>query len=167
MSPDFETRLDSALTQLANGASPHAVLTDAPESAHLIAVAHELRLLAPTPQPRLAEGRHRFLNEAARLIQPTRVFERVMSRPVRTFGFAAVLLLIVVGVLVIVETGLFVGNVPVSSSSTLTMSPTYIPTPTRTAAAPMNLAPFIPTFATNLTHLPQPQPVPTPLSTRD
>jgi hypothetical protein len=166
MSRDFETRLDNALTQLANGASPDAVLADAPEAANLIAVARELQILAPTPPPRLAQGRRRFLNEVAYLIQPPRSFQRVIARPVQTFGFAAALVLLVLGVLMIAETSLFVGHIPAVSSSTLTISPTHLTTPTRTTAVPMNLAPFAPTLATHL-NSPQPKPVPTPMASRE
>jgi hypothetical protein len=166
MSRDFETRLDNALTQLADGALPDAALADAPEVANLVAIAREFQVLAPIPQPRLAEGRRRFLNEVARLIQPPRFLGRVLSPPIQIFGIAAVLVLIVFGVLMIAETNFFAGSVPGASSSTLTMSPTHLTTPTRTTAAPMNLAPFAPTLATHL-NLPQPKPVPTPMATRD
>lgn len=164
MSRDFETRLDDALAQLTNGASVD--LTDVPESANLVALARELQILAPTPPPRLAEGRRRFLNQAAHLVQPPRLFERAMARPIRTFGFAAVLVLVIVGALLIPETNFFAGNVPAVSSLTLTTSPTHLTTPTRTTAAPMNLAPFAPTRVTHLDS-PQPKPVPTPLAARD
>jgi len=167
MSRDFETRLDDALTQLAQGASPGTRLADAPEAANLIAVVRELQMLAPAPQPRLADGRRRFLNEAARLAQSPRAFERVMARPARTLGFAAILVLLVFGVLLVAETSFFAGNVPAASSSTLTMSPTHLTTPTRTTAVPLNLAPFAPTLVTHLTNSPQPKPVPTPIATRD
>ncbi len=158
MSRDLETRLDDAL-------APGA-LADAPEVASLVAVARELQILAPTPQPRLADGRRRFLNEAARLVQPPRVFERALARPARAFGLAAALVLIVIGALLIAETSFFAGNVPAVSSLTLTISPTHLTTPTGTTAAPMNLAPFAPTQVTHLS-LPQPKPVPTPLASRD
>ena len=166
MSRDFETLLDNALIQLANSVLPDAALADAPEVANLVAVARELQILAPAPQPRLAEGRRRFLNQAARLDLPRRVFERVVARPIRAFGFAAALVLIVIGALLIAETSFFAGNVPAVSSLTLTMSPTHLTTPTRTTAAPMNFAPFAPTQATHL-NLPQPKPVPTPIVLRD
>ena len=126
MSRDFETRLDNALTQLAQGASPDAVLADAPEAANLIAVARELEILAPAPQPRLTDGRRKFLNEAAHLVQSPRIFERVMVRPARTLGFAVVLVLLMFGVLLIAETNFFAGSVPGASSSTLTTSPTHM-----------------------------------------
>jgi hypothetical protein len=158
MSRSFETRLDDALAD--------AALADAPEVTKLVAVARELQVLAPTPQPRLAEGRHRFLNEAARLVQPPHIFERMMVRPARTFGFAAVLVLLVLGVWLIAESSMFVGHVPGVSSSTLTMSPTDITTPTGTTAARMNLVPLAPTLVTHLCS-PQPKPVPTPMSPRD
>ncbi|MEW5717407.1 MAG: hypothetical protein AB1817_02150 [Chloroflexota bacterium] len=166
MSRDFETQLDDALTRFASGASPDTASADAPEVANLVAVARALQILAPTPQPRLANGRHRFLNEAARVVQSPRIFERVLARPARTFGLAAALVLLVIGALLIAETSFFAGNVPAVSSLTLTMSPTHLTTPTRTTAAPMNLAPFAPTLATHL-NLPQPKPVPTPLAARD
>ncbi|MBM3127257.1 MAG: hypothetical protein FJ009_01315 [Chloroflexi bacterium] len=162
MSCDFETRLDDALA-----GSASSDLAAAPEVANLIAVARELHILAPTPQPRLADGRRRFLNEAARAIQPPHIFQRVIARPVRTFGFAAMLVLIVVGALLIAQTSFFPGAIPGSSSLTLTMSPTHLTTPTRTTAAPLNLVPFAPTLVTHLTNLPQPKPVPTPIATRD
>ncbi|MCI0475930.1 MAG: hypothetical protein L0Y55_06755 [Anaerolineales bacterium] len=164
MSRDFETRLDDALTQLANGVSVD--LADVPESANLIAVARELQILAPAPQPRLAEGRCRFLNAAARLVQPPRLFDRVLAYPARAFGFAAVLVLIVVGALLIAEMSFFASNVPAASSLTLTMSPTHLTTPTRTTAAPLNLVPSAPTLAAQLDS-PQPKPVPTPMVARD
>jgi len=167
MSRDFETRLDNALTQLAQGESPDAVLADAPEAANLIAVARELQILALAPQPRLAEGRRRFLNEAARLIQPPRFLGRALPRPIQTFGIAAVFVLLMFGVLLIAETNFFASGVPGASSSTLTMSPTHLTTPTRTTAVPMNLAPFAPTLVTHFANLPQPKPVPTPMATRE
>jgi hypothetical protein len=167
MSRDFETRLDNALAQLDQGASPDAVLADVPEAANLITVARELQMLAPAPQPRLAEGRRRFLNEVARLIQPPHFWGRVLSCPIQIFGIAAVLVLLMFGVLLIAETNFFIGNVPGAGSSTLTMSPTYLTTPTRMTAVPMNLAPFAPTLEIHLANLPQPKPVPTPMATRD
>ena len=166
MSRNFETRLDDALTQLATGATLDAELADVPEVANLIIVARELQILAPAPQPRLAEGRRKFLNEAARMVQPPRVFERAMTPPARVFGFAVVLMLLVVGVWLVMETSTFVGNVPGASSSTLTMSPTHFTTPTGTTATPMNLAPFAPTLVTHL-NPPQPKPVPIPLAAGD
>jgi hypothetical protein len=166
MSRDFETRLDDALAQLASGALPDAAFADAPEAASLIAVARELQILAPTPQPCLAGGRRRFLNEAARRVQSPRILERVIARPARAVGFAAVLVLIVIGALLIAETSFFASTVPAVSSLTLTTSPTHLTTPTRTTAALMNLVPFTPTQATPLS-LPQPKPVPTPLVSRD
>jgi hypothetical protein len=167
MSRDFETQLDDALAQPAPSASPDATLADASEVASLVAVARALQILAPAPQPRLADGRRRFLNETARLVQSPRIFERAMRRPARTLGIAAVLVLLMFGVLLIAETSFFAGSVPGASSSTLTMSPTYLTTPTRTTAVPMNLAPFAPTLVTHLADLPQPKPVPTPMTTRD
>jgi hypothetical protein len=166
MSRDFETRLDDALAQLASGALPDAAFADAPEAASLIAVARELQILAPTPQPRLAEGRRRFLSQAAQFVQPPRVSERVAARPARAFGIAAVLVLIVIGAWVIAETNFFVGNVPAVSSLTMTLSPTHQTTPTRTTAAQMNLMPFAPTLVIH-SNSPLPQPVPTPLASRD
>jgi hypothetical protein len=167
MSRDIETRLDDAWSQVTRNASSDVVSAEAPEVMNLIAVARELQLLAPTPQVRLAEGRRKFLDQAARAIEARRPFERAMRHPARAFGLAGVVVLLVLGVLMIAQMSPFVVQVPETNSSTLTMSPTYMTSPTRTIAVPINLAPSAPTLAARLNDSPQPKPVPTPLALRD
>jgi hypothetical protein len=170
MSRDSETSLDNVLTQLVNGALPDAAfaqVADAPQVAQLVALVRELQMLAPTPQPRLAAGRRRFLNEAARRTQPSCVFGRAGARPLRVFGFAVALVALVFGVLMLAETSPLGERIPVASSSTLTTSPTHMITPTGTTAVPGSLAPIAPTLVTRWANLPHPKPVPTPMVVQD
>jgi hypothetical protein len=167
MSRDLETRLDDALARLASGNSPDAALADASDVADLIVVARELQILAPTPQPRLAEGRRKFLNEAARLAQPARRFGRGIPRSAPAFVFAAMFVLMVFGALMVTKVIPVAGTETIPLSSSLTMSPTYLPTPLKTATASVNVVSSAPTFVVHLTELPQPRPVPTAASTRE
>jgi len=108
--------------------------------------------LAPTPAPRLAEGRRRFLNAAHR------------SAPSRSSGTAYRAPLVIatacVCALIVGATLVMLGQ-PTPAPTT---SPTFTITPVKTALAPRNAvrAHLVPSPLPEILS-PKPQPVPTPL----
>ena len=140
-----------------NFENPFKDLQDAPD---LISVAQRLQMLAPTPKPRLENGRQRFLAEAARLRRQTRQFEtaptttrslpsQASPQPTKV-GFAFVLprfqspglqltaaIILVISVLLVGGAMIMLPNWSSNSVSpklaTPVMSPTYTVTPTRIA----------------------------------
>ncbi len=152
-SPDFDTQLDDALTRLVQGAPIDALERDVPEAADLLAVAQRMQLLKPTPEPRLAPGRARFLREAAGLDRP-RVINWI-GRPALALA-AIVLLVLAVSVM-------FVGAMPGFATPSLT--PTYTATPTNASPSPVQRSYLAPVHAVSAPpHLPAAVPAPAPVS---
>ena len=146
---NFDTRLDEALSQLADGDSSKALAERNPETDDLLQVARRLRVLAPAPIPDLARGRRAFLAQAAHLDTQSAVTRHWSWRPsprrVLAFAGSAVLVLLV-GVMITLTAGSFVAGiqgVPAWwSSSTPTTRPTYTATPTQISLAPVESGVF-------------------------
>ncbi len=156
---DFETKLDDALTQFAQGASVDTEMKRAPDVADLISLVEHLQILAPVPDVRLTEGRRKFLNEAARLVEP-----RVAPRRVPAFAFATLIVLLMAGILIAaVVFGQSGSSDTPSMQATLepTQSPTYSETP-RTMIAPNRAIPNVGTVPVHTSQIHVPHPVPTP-----
>ncbi len=161
---DFETRLDDTLTQFVQDKSRDTAISQAPDAADLISLADHLQILTPAPEPRLAEGRRKFLNEAARLQDSRAVQRRVLS-----LAFASVIVLIVGSLLVIIATtGLgFQANPTLQATLMPTQAPALSATPK--SARSQNYA--APDNANNVLsavqpYVPVPVPAPTPASLR-
>ncbi len=156
---DFETKLDEALRNVAEGKSDDA-LRQMPEAADLIKVAQRIQLLKPAPEPHLAQGRERVLAEAARLHIPARTrtsLWRLLPRPALAFLTAFILF---AGGLVFVSMRVSMGDW--SNTPSATVSPTLTGTPTNTAFGRMNSIPMAPTRANQSTGMSRPEPAPTP-----
>ncbi len=150
---DFETKLDDALTRLAQGAPVETVKRDVPEAADLIAVAQRLQLLEPTPEPHLAAGRARLLQQAAEPERP-RVSFGWIRRPV--LALAALIIVLVAASM------MFVGATPGFATPSLT--PTYTATPTNTMPSPSQHTFTAPVFAISAPPgAPDPAPAPAPV----
>lgn len=158
---DYETRLDNALQKLAQGRSDDA-LREMPEASDLINVAHQLQSLEPAPEPHLAEGRARFMAEAARLGAPARprsAARHWVPRPMLAFLTAFILL---AGGMVFITVRTSMADW--ANTPSPTMSPTLTGTPTNAAYERMNQIPALPTLSNSnrWTGMNRPEPAPTP-----
>ena len=167
---DFETKLDEALSQLAEDGSPEQLGVYSSETGELLQVARRLRVLAPAPMPNLAKGRHAFMVQAARLgAQPasaSRWSRQLHPRRPLVLAGSAVLVLIV-GVMVALTASSFVAGIQAVptwwSSSTPTMHPTYTATPTQISMAPVEFGEFRSSWVPQIesrSSLPSPNPAP-------
>ncbi len=159
---DFETRLDDTLTKFVQDKSRDTAISQVPDAADLISLADHLQILTPAPEPRLAEGRRKFLNEAARLQDSRAVQRRVLS-----LAFASVIVLIVGSLLVIIATtGLgFQANPTLQATLMPTQAPALSATP-KSARSQNYAAPENANNALSAVQPHAPTPVPTPASLR-
>ncbi|MBI4674552.1 MAG: hypothetical protein HY741_23145 [Chloroflexi bacterium] len=144
MTRDFNTQLDEALELVRQGASTETVVRAFPDAAELIGVAQRLQILAPTPALSLADGRRRFLNEAARLdarrVSTVNLFGRWLSRSAFA-ALAIALLVLVVGATITLAAG---GVFPIlAPAPTATITPTAVPTSSPTPQATLTPEPSI------------------------
>lgn len=148
---DFESRLDDALNQLVGGTVTNDPGSDVSE---LISVARGLQIIAPTPEPNLANGRRRLLTAAAHVDEsPARLWHSRFS-----FALVGVLAIVVLSVLTMT---VMAGGSLFAQTVTPTMSPTYTTTPTRISFVPSVDA--VPNSIQLNDTQPSPAPIPTPL----
>ena len=162
---DFESRLDSALKRMTVDAPVEHSSGSEPETAELIRVAQRLQVLAPAPTPRLADGRRRFLNEAARQLDQSgntsNWFGRVTHRPALALAMILVLLVFAASAMMVFSQS----NPALPMTWTQTAEPTFTATPTKTSLSPDGtraVDPY-PSTSSRDPHLPSPQPVPAPV----
>jgi hypothetical protein len=161
---DYESKLDEALKYLAEGKSDDAIRS-MPEAADLIKVAERLQLLKSAPEPHLAQGRDRFMSEAARLRAPVGArpsLRRWLPRPV--LAFLTVFILLASG-MVFVTMRASMGNW--SNTPNPTSSPTLTGTPTNAAFGRTDGIPMVPTRANRSVGMSRPEPAPTPNPPRE
>ena len=162
---DLESRLDDALKQMALDSPLEDLNGSEPDTAELVRVAQRLQILAPVPVPQLADGRRRFLNEAARRFEPRAGFlswfGRVAHRPALAFAMALVLIIFAASAMMVFSQS----NPALQITSTQTLAPTFTATPTKISLAPDGASIVEPQSATDSRHLhlPEPQPVPAPV----
>ncbi len=159
---DFETKLDRALAHLAEGKADDG-LRDMPEATDLIKVAQRLQILKLSPEPRLAEGRQRFMSEAARH-SPARArspLPRLLARPVLAFLTAFILF---ASGMIFMSMRASMGDLSYTPSPS--SSPTLTRTPTNTAFGRMDSLPVAPTRSIQQVGPNQPEPAPTPAAPR-
>ncbi len=151
---NLETRLDEALNRLAGGTSIVNAATNDVDVQELVTVAMRLQSLAPVPEPRLANGRRRFLAEASRHYDTNRWMGLL---PRRAWTFALTLLALVVVSAVFLAAWSMIAdrqNAPVFQATlTQTASPTYLPTPAGDV-------PLSPLAGAKRPQLPEPCPTP-------
>lgn len=144
-SGDFDTKLDEALSRLAENDASEQRAQGIPETQDLVLVARRLRVLAPAPMPNLANGRIKVLSYAAHLgAQPdnTRRWPLQLT-PHRVLAFASsAVIVLVVGVIITLIASSLAAGIPSAPvwwfSSTPTMRPTYTATPTQISLAPLD-----------------------------
>ncbi len=158
---DIESRLDDALTRLSQGASRDTRISRASDVSDLISLAEYLQILAPAPEPRLEEGRRKFLQEAARMAKPP-----AEARLRLSFAIAAMVVLIVGIVMVAAAMSGRAGSFA-NPSLQATMTPTHAPTFSVTPSSmftPNNIAAdtTIIMLDASQTYMPVPAPTPTP-----
>ncbi len=162
---DFESRLDIALKQMAIDTPVENPSGSEPETAELIRVAQHLQILAPAPTPQLADGRRRFLNEAARQLDQSgnisNWFGRVAHRPALAFAMILVLLVFAASAMMVFSQT----NPALPMTWTQTAEPTLTATPTKTSLSPDGTSAVdqYPSISSRDPHLPSPQPVPAPV----
>jgi len=160
MNSDIEARLDNAVTRLAHGASLDDVAGDGPDVAELIPVVQRLQALAPAPEPRLADGRRRFLAQAARLADQSGGMRGWLGRAVarRALAFAVVIVILLAGSAAAMAMWSTMAGRPATPdfqmTLTQTVAPTYSATPVRDLQLPV--APL----AAKRPDLPEPCPTP-------
>jgi hypothetical protein len=162
---DFESRLDDVL-QAALDAPVDNLNASEPDNAELIRVAQHLEILAPTPEPRLADGRRRFLNEAARRLEQrgrfTNWFGRAVHRPAWVFAMVLVVIVFAASAMMVFSQS----NPALQITSTQTMAATFTATPTKISLAPNSVIANESHLSMNsrqIVHMPEPQPVPVPV----
>ncbi len=133
---DIETRLDDTLTRLAGGASAVDAAGNDADVQELVRVAQRLQSLAPTPEPRLANSRRRFLAQAARQRAASR-WTRLLPRRVWAFALTVLVLVAASAVMLVAWSAVNRQNAPVFQVTlTQTVSPTYAATPAGGSQAP-------------------------------
>jgi hypothetical protein len=127
---NIETRLDNALARVAGDAVDVNVASNDAEVQELIHVAQHLQLLAPVPEPQLADSQRRFLGEAMRHHTPVRG-TRLLPHRARAFAFTLLVLVVASAVMLLALSAVANRqNAPIFQvTSTLTVSPTYAATP--------------------------------------
>jgi hypothetical protein len=169
ITPSSKNQFDFALHELEHDLSSKRG-AGSQETEDLVPIARKLAVLMPAPEPRLANGRQKFLTEAARMVE-----SKSGSRPGQRVGiagrrlmFAAILsvLLLGGGTLAMAMNGVgWSGSPTAPSAATPAIIPTDTVTPTRIAlfAAP-NSAGNGPVPGTNdmFTRMPAPSPAPVP-----
>ncbi len=162
---DFESRLDDALNPLALDAPVDNLNASEPDMAELVRVAHHLQMLAPTPEPQLADGRRRFLHQAARRLEHSSGFTnwlgRAAHRPARAFAVVVVVIVFAASAMLVFSQS----NPALQITSTQTLAPTFTATPTKVSLAPTGAIAKAPHLSIDSRHLrvPAPQPVPVPV----
>ncbi len=163
---DFESRLDNGLKQMVPDASVDSLNASEPDVAELIRVAQHLQILAPTPEPQLADGRRRFLNQATRRLEQKSGFTNWLCRAAHRPAWAFVTVL---AVIVFAASAMMVfsqSNPSQEITSTQTKAATFTATPTKISLAPNGVnanEPRLSMGSHQLVHVPEPQPVPVPV----
>lgn len=153
MAVDFETRLDSALDQIAHGMPSQAVADGDPKVADLLVVAERLQALAPVPAPDLLPGKTRLLQQAA---------QRRAPRAIQTLNAPRFRLALAVAILALLA--IIIGNIVFFQiPAGVVRNPTFTATPTRLSLG-REMAPRPLTLlshpASDLAPAPSPVPVP-------